>query len=228
MVRKLITINIDTFYNDKMVIDEIANYELFEVLYSRKPVVIINEMWRGKYENDIFMKYSLWFRIVRAILIKNNDFVHYYPNFIDEFKSLYWLLKPKSKEWIYHLDKKQKAHMFMFKSWKSSMNLRYILDAIFILIIAVVIQIQISKFQNQAVSYYSILGDYNTKKNALLDTTLTASQRTAAQTAFNEIELKFLNINNNAYDKLILIYYMNLILLAYPSLEIFDKLLFML
>ena len=158
-----IIIFIDTFYNGKMVIDEIATYELYDILHSRKPVVIINEMWSGKYESDFFMKFSLPYKIVQALLVKNNDFVHYYPNFINEFKGLYYIFKPKSKEWMYHLDKKQKAHMFMFKSWKSSMNLRYMIDALSIIVIAVTIQLQLSRFQNQAMSYTDIIDDYNTK-----------------------------------------------------------------
>jgi hypothetical protein len=48
----------DKMYNGKLVIDQIADYDMHDILNSRKPLVIVREIWEGRYDDESFLNYS--------------------------------------------------------------------------------------------------------------------------------------------------------------------------
>lgn len=87
-------------YNGKLVLDQIAEYKIYQLLYSRKPLVLCYETWGGRYEHECYLNYSLNYRIVYAILLhkKNQkDFVGYFTNFPGELKQMFTLYGAFSK-----------------------------------------------------------------------------------------------------------------------------------
>jgi len=103
----------------------------------------------------------------------------------------------------------------MFKAWQKSIGTRFIIDAIFIIIVSISLQYEMTVFQTKATKFYNIVDDFTAKRDALKNTSLTPAERAAAQASFDIIEKQFLNINNNAYDNLLIIYYIYIVMLAY-------------
>ena len=86
----------------------------------------------------------------------------------------------------------------MFKSWEKSMSLRYYIDAFFILVMSVALQLYIIDFSTTSTSYYNILDEYNAKKALASDTTLSASASAQAKAEYAVIENEYLDINDRA------------------------------
>lgn len=119
-------------------------------------------------------------------------------------------------------EKRKKAHIFMFKSWQKSMSLRYYIDAFFILVISVCLQLYVIDFSETATSYYDILAEFNTKRDRANDTTLSAADQATAKQEFAVIENQYLDINDRACDQLVILYYVWIILTAYWFRNLFQ------
>mmetsp|Transcript_12863 Transcript_12863/g.14719 ORF Transcript_12863/g.14719 Transcript_12863/m.14719 type:complete len:147 (+) Transcript_12863:482-922(+) len=125
------------------------------------------------------------------------------------------LLNQKVKNECLTSIKNKNSHLFMFKAWQKSIGTRFIIDAIFIIIVSISLQYEMTVFQTKATKFYNIVDDFTAKRDALKNTSLTPAERAAAQASFDIIEKQFLNINNNAYDNLLIIYYIYIVMLAY-------------
>ena len=202
-------------YNKKAVIDQIAEYELYDVLTSRKSIVICYEIWNGRYETEPFMNYSLNYRIVNAIFFKTQTFSGYSPNFLFELSKIVRCFRDDDTLYGKKRRKKIKAHAFMFKSWEKSMVLRYLIDALFIIAVSIFLQIKINEFMSTLTSYYAILDDYNAKQAKANDSSLSPADRANAKYEFSKVEDEYLSINNDAYDMLMMIYYYWIVFTAY-------------
>ena len=118
------------------------------------------------------------------------------------------------------LKKKQKiipkinSHMFMFKIWKETMATRYLIDALFIIIIALLMQIITNDLQENTRRYYLLYVDYVTKQTALNNAS-TNAEREIAQQEFNAIENELLDSVDYGYELLTLIWVYFIILIAY-------------
>ena len=58
---------IDTLYDERMVIDELADNDIFKAFDSRKPLVYVHQIWLGIYERELFLNYSINFKIIRDV-----------------------------------------------------------------------------------------------------------------------------------------------------------------
>ena len=103
----------------------------------------------------------------------------------------------------------------MFKVWKKSMKIRYFIDAIFIIIIACILQYYMSELQTQGVQWYKVVPLYQEKLTALNRPNLTTAERNIAQQEFNEVEIDYLKIGTDAYFILIDIYKIMAVMISY-------------
>ena len=179
-------------------------------------------MWNGRYESESFMNYSISFKAVKRIVFKKKNFVGFNTHFMEELGKMGSLYGTwgKTKKWYQY--KPLKSHFFMFKSWEKSMALRYYIDALFIVVISIFMQLYVIDFADAGGSYYAIVNEFNEKRARANDTSLTGSAKTTAQSEFIEIETEFLRINDIAMDKLQVIYYLWIVLTAYWVRNIFQ------
>lgn len=201
-----------------MVYDLIASNELYELLNVSKASLIVSSMWDGKYETHSFLNYSLNYQIVKSIIFRQKNLIGYSPDYVDEMSisETYKKLKKKfntRKERKYV--KPVKAHFFMFKAWKKSMSIRYVIDAVFIIIVGIVLQIQMNTLQETASDWYVIYPVYWERHTRLQNSSLTVTERVEAQKLFIEVENEYLRIGNKAYGELMGIYITMAIMMAY-------------
>jgi hypothetical protein len=195
----------------------IIQHNLVELLAFSKPSLIVSSMWQGEYEMQFFLNYSLNFQIVKSIILKQKNLAGYSPDYADEvsishnYKKLKIWLKKKSTKTV----KREKAHFFMFRAWKRSMSIRYVIDAIFIFVVSYILQSQMSDFQDNVVKYFNINPTYEALGAQLQDPTLTDAQRQQVAVEFARYENEFLEITNYVYDKIIIIYSLFGVLTAY-------------
>lgn len=184
-----------------------------------------------------FLNYSINYQIIKSIVLKQKNLVGYSPDYADEMsisgKYQYSVIaiskhvsimpfietiKKIRDKWKYRnkpSDKPAKAHYFMYEAWKRSMHIRYTFDAIFIIIVGIVLQVQMNDLQDTGQEWYRIYPIYWTKKMALEDTSLSASDRATAQASFIETEDEYLSIGNRAYHIIMGIYILFAIMYAY-------------
>ena len=114
----------------------------------------------------------------------------------------------------YKIVPKIKSHMFMFKIWKETMATRYLIDAVFIIIIALIMQTITSDIQENSRRYFKKLLEFNSKQNAL-NNALTSAEREIAQQEFDQVENEMLDIYDYGYKLISRIWYSYIILIAY-------------
>lgn len=210
----------DTLYNGRTVIDELADHEIYDVFNSRKPLVLITQLWSGKYEQEFFLNYSINFRIIRDLVFHQNDFVGIHPDYSCELspKMIYKNYKERHSKALksnYVIKKRVKSHFFMMKIWKITMGTRYMIDAVFIIVIAVILQVFAFRLQETVADYYKIYPNYLVKLATLSDTSLTPSELATAEFEFTTVETQLLNTSYDAYDWIARVWYIYLILVAY-------------
>ena len=213
--------HIDTLYDERMVIDELADNDIFKAFDSRKPLVYVHQIWLGVYERELFLNYSINFKIIRDVWFKYSRFVNidhdYEHNELSIMNAIDKYTKNKNGG---KLKKKQKiipkinSHMFMFKIWKETMATRYLIDALFIIIIALLMQIITNDVQENTRRYYLLYADYITKQTALNNAS-TNAERDIAQQEFNTIENELLDCVDYGYELLTIIWVYFIILIAY-------------
>lgn len=208
----------DRMYNGKIVIDLIAEFDLHSILWGRKPLVIINQMWSGIYQNESFLNYSINFRAVRDVFLGQNKMGGFSTNYLYELKrmkSLYGVIRSKKEKQMQEPEKPVKAHYFMFKSWEKTMAIRYWIDAVFIIAVSMFLQYEIMDLTTTATSYYDILDEYFSLQTRANDTSLSSSEQAQAQADYAVIENEYLRINDLALDKLVKNYFYWLVMTAY-------------
>lgn len=196
---------LDTLYNGKLVIDVIADNDAIDLLKIPKISLMINGIWEGKYEIESFMSSSLNFQIFRSIVLNQKNMIGYSPDYVEEISIVHniWQIKNHLMFKKYKNRPLKKGHIFTYKVWKDSINVRYLLDSISVVAIGIFLQINFNKVQDLGVQWYSVYPLYLSKQSALNDPTLTETQKAAAQADFNVIESQYLDIGNTAYNYMI-------------------------
>ena len=204
-------------YNGKLVIDVISENDAIELLKIPKISLMINGIWDGEYEQESFMSYSLNFQIFKSIVLNQKNMIGYSPDYVEEISLFHNIIQIKKYLMLKNLKSKtsSKGHFFTFKIWKSSIGVRYLIDAIAIITVGIFLQINFNEMQDLGVRWYSIYPQFLALSAKLNDTSLTTSQRASAQADFISVENQYLSIGNQAYDYLISNYIIFSIMTAY-------------
>lgn len=113
-------------------------------------------------------------------------------------------------------EKPVKSHFFMFKAWAKSIQIRYLIDSIFIFIMGAIVQLQMTDLQSNGSDWYVIWPNYVQASTELQETSTTDSNYDQVKANFDQAEKEYLNISYVVYDQLMLIYVMFAVYMAYP------------
>ena len=134
-IKEIQSMLIDKYYNKKEVIDLIAEGDMQIILNHPKVDRIVSDFWEGPYEKHSFLSGSWTFKILKDTVSPDSKFLGYEKQ--EDYRyGLEKLINPRQQ--LIHNPRrleKQKAHAFHFKQWQYSLKVKFVGEALVILIV---------------------------------------------------------------------------------------------